>query len=62
MYHEAVHVFLQIEEFKNPDTFNVNYPDITGANISGQMKFTLHHSTYASLLNKLSQAIWSFNP
>lgn len=67
MFHEALHGYLGSEFFRlaksgNQSQFGVLYPGWSPTNIGGQERYVSNHSSFASTLQDLANALKSFNP
>jgi len=67
MFHEALHGFLNYERTRlitegKGDQFGILYSGWTAVNVNGQQRFVNQHNSFGTQLDKLVQAIQSFNP
>jgi len=63
MYHEAVHSFLNLEEKRlTPTQFAIKYPNLSRIDNNQVPRYYFNHNGFASFINKLADAIVSFNP
>ena len=67
MFHEVLHGYLGTEFYRlaqegNQSQFGVLYPGWSPTNIGGQERYVNNHSSFASTLQDLANALKSFNP
>ena len=63
MYHEALHSFLNLEEQRLSETeFTIKYPNLSRIDNNQVPRYYFHHNGFPSFINKLADAIISFNP
>ncbi|UZJ63993.1 hypothetical protein OKW96_16495 [Sphingobacterium sp. KU25419] len=67
MFHEVLHGYLGTEFYRlaqegNQSQFGVLYPGWSPTNIGGQERYVSNHSSFASTLQDLANALKSFNP
>lgn len=67
MFHEVLHGFLNYERLRlnaegKANQFGVLYPGWSAVQINGQQRFVKNHASFGSQLDKLKNAIKSFNP
>lgn len=67
MFHEVLHGFLNYERLRlnaegRDDQFGILYAGWNSLQINGQQRFVKNHATFGSQLDKLKNAIKSFNP